>query len=74
MKIQRPRRLGRSLAVLAIVVLISATVRAVWYRRPEKPIAHEAVRHPTARAFAQEECHGVLQDVWSAAKFAPECA
>jgi arylesterase / paraoxonase len=30
MRIQRPRRLGRSLAVLAIVVLISATVRAVW--------------------------------------------
>jgi len=30
MKIQRPRRLGRALVVLGIVVLISAAVRGIW--------------------------------------------
>ena len=42
-----------------------STVRAAWYRRPEKPIAHDAVRDPTARAFVEQECHGLLQDLWS---------
>jgi arylesterase/paraoxonase len=30
MRIQRPRRLGRALAMLAIVALVSATVRGIW--------------------------------------------
>lgn len=30
MRIQRPRRVGRALAILAIVALISATVRGIW--------------------------------------------
>jgi hypothetical protein len=30
MRVQRPRRLGRALAMLAIVALISATVRGLW--------------------------------------------
>jgi hypothetical protein len=43
-----------------------ASVRAAWYRRPEKPIAHDAVSDATARAFVEQECHMVLQDLWSA--------
>src|SRR5471030_1531205 len=30
MRIQRPRRLGRALAMLAIVALVSAAARAIW--------------------------------------------
>lgn len=42
-----------------------STVRAAWYRRPEKPIAHAAVRDATARTYVEQECHSVLQDLWS---------
>ena len=40
-------------------------VRAIWYRRPEKPIAPEAVRDRTARTFVEQECNMFVQDLWS---------
>lgn len=43
-----------------------ARVRAAWYRRPEKPIAHPGVRDPAARGFVEQECAMILQDLWSA--------
>jgi hypothetical protein len=40
------------------------SVRAVWYRRPEKPIAHAEVRDATARAFVEQECNLFVQDLY----------
>jgi len=42
-----------------------AGLQAVWYRRPEKPIAPSAVRDRSARAFVEQECSMFVQDLWS---------
>jgi len=59
---------GRPTAVLHVdgEAIDLASVQTAWYRRPEKPIAHDEVRDATARAYVEQECHLVLQDLWSA--------
>jgi hypothetical protein len=59
---------GRPTAVLDLdgASIDLASVRATWFRRPGKPIAHDQLRDPTTRAFVEQEAHMVLQDLWSA--------
>lgn len=39
-------------------------VSTVWYRRPQKPIAHDDVLDRAAREFVELECHMIIQDLW----------
>jgi hypothetical protein len=36
----------------------------VWYRRPNRPVAHESIQQPMSRDFVDQEARGVMQDVW----------
>lgn len=42
-----------------------ATISAVWYRRPVAPRPPEAVRDPSAQAFAVGESSACLHNLWS---------
>lgn len=42
-----------------------ASVNAVWYRRPEAPVAHAAVTDRVARGFVEKECSLFVHDLWS---------
>lgn len=39
-------------------------VSAVWYRRPVEPKAHEAVKSPQARHYAEEEGYYYIKNLW----------
>jgi hypothetical protein len=40
-------------------------LRAVWYRRPEPPVAHSEIGDDLVRDFAKQECKTFLQDLWN---------
>ena len=37
---------------------------AVWYRRPDPPVAHAEIVDPLTREFIEEESRTVVRDVW----------
>jgi hypothetical protein len=37
-------------------------VTAVWYRRPDPPVAHVQIADAATRTFVEEECSGFMQD------------
>src|SRR5690349_9566740 len=39
-------------------------VRAVWWRRPELPVAHAEIVDPAVRAYVELECKNFTQDAW----------
>ena len=41
------------------------TLKAVWYRRPRAPIAHDCLTDATTRTAVQQECDSFLYDIWS---------
>lgn len=41
-----------------------AEVGAVWWRRPQSPVLHEAITRPSHRSFAFNECHEALAGLW----------
>lgn len=41
-----------------------SAVTAVWYRRPEPPVAHARITDPAVRSFVEDECRSVLCDAW----------
>lgn len=40
-------------------------VSAVWYRRPQKPVAPDDLPDSAARAYVEQECAMVVQDLWT---------
>jgi glutathione synthase/RimK-type ligase-like ATP-grasp enzyme len=41
------------------------SLRAVWYRRPDPPIAHDEIGAEVVRAFVKQECNTFVQDLWN---------
>lgn len=41
-------------------------LRAVWYRRPGRPVAHASITEGEGRQFVEQECSTLVQDLWSA--------
>jgi glutathione synthase/RimK-type ligase-like ATP-grasp enzyme len=41
-------------------------VNAVYNRRPEDPVAHEAIQDSLTRAFVAQECRTLVYDAWQA--------
>jgi hypothetical protein len=41
------------------------SVGAAWYRRPEKPVAHDAIVDSDARRLIEQECHQIMHDLWA---------
>jgi glutathione synthase/RimK-type ligase-like ATP-grasp enzyme len=40
-------------------------VQAIWYRRPQPPVAHERITNKLSRDYIQEDCNTFVQDVWN---------
>jgi predicted ATP-grasp superfamily ATP-dependent carboligase len=40
-------------------------LKAVWYRRPKSPIAHEEITNDINRKIVEDECKTFVNDLWS---------
>jgi glutathione synthase/RimK-type ligase-like ATP-grasp enzyme len=62
--------IGLAAAATATLTSGAATIDlhrldALWYRRPQPPVAHDEVRDPKVRRYLEAECAQYLLDTWN---------